>query len=336
MAGGSICNGPKNLSPSPSFSNIPPPSSSTGQAITHEIASRRPALLDQHARPAEFNGSLGWPSACRPLLRLLSVMDCGLEIEERYPRNHDPREPRRRRLNFVRSSSRSRRNSSSSDDYALMHSTFVNARPIRAEERERHDPRMLQQQEHAFRQMHGQNQEMHQRLQWHENEMRQRQQIEQAQFHHHQQQQQQQQQQQHMLQHGHGHPPPPPPPPFGPHHHQQQHQLHNQPHHHDGFPPGIEPVHHDEHANMIDIAPRPRSRMPSQLRHGGGRSPSRGRSHRRHHSGASIYSDERDDYAHVGRRHNRSPVVYGSSHDSFDDLMATHNPGIQRVVGRRR
>ncbi|KAL8672511.1 MAG: hypothetical protein Q9168_003014, partial [Polycauliona sp. 1 TL-2023] len=89
----------------------------------------------------------------------------GLEIEERYPRSNNPREPRRKRLNFVRSSSHSRRNSSSSDDdYALMHSSFHTARPIREEMRERHDPQMLMHQEHAMRQLHGQNQEMHRRL----------------------------------------------------------------------------------------------------------------------------------------------------------------------------
>ncbi|KAI4099781.1 MAG: hypothetical protein LQ339_005803 [Xanthoria mediterranea] len=85
----------------------------------------------------------------------------GVEIEERYPRTNDPREPRRKRLNFVRSSSRSRRNSSASDDYALVRSSFHNARPIRAEMRERHDPRILQQQEQAIRQLHGQNQAIH-------------------------------------------------------------------------------------------------------------------------------------------------------------------------------
>ncbi|KAI4278188.1 MAG: hypothetical protein LQ337_001202 [Flavoplaca oasis] len=183
-------------------------------------------------------------------------LEGGLEIEERYPRTNDPREPRRRRLNFVRSSSRSRRNSSSSDDYALMHSSFYNARPIRAEMRERHDPHILQQQDHAIRQLHGQNQQMQHQLQWQE-EMRRRQQIEQA-----------HQQQQQMLQHGHGHPPPPP-------------MIHQHPQHHDGFPPGIEPVHEEFHPqpHIKEIAPRPRSRMPDHLQHGG-KSPTRGRSHR--------------------------------------------------------
>ncbi|KAI4284265.1 MAG: hypothetical protein L6R38_001542 [Xanthoria sp. 2 TBL-2021] len=249
-------------------------------------------------------------------------LEGGLEIEERYPRSNDPREPRRRRLNFVRSSSRSRRNSSSSDDYALMHSSFYNARPIRAEMRERHDPRILQQQEHAIRQLHGQNQQMHHQLQMQE-QMRRQHEIQQA---HH--------PQQHMLQHGHGHPPPPPPP-FG-HHPHEQNRLHNHPHP-DGFPQSIEPVHHEEfhpQPNVVEIAPRPRSRMPAHVQHGG-RSPSRGRAHRRHHSGPSIYSDDRDSNPDVRRRH-RSPVSYGSSPDSFDDLIPTHAPGIRRVIGRRR
>ncbi|KAL8896540.1 MAG: hypothetical protein Q9192_003041 [Flavoplaca navasiana] len=237
-------------------------------------------------------------------------LEGGLEIEERYPRTNDPREPRRRRLNFVRSSSRSRRNSASSDDYALMHSTFYNARPIRAEMRERHDPRILQQQDDAIRQLHGQAQQMQHQLQW-QDEMRRRQQIEQA-----------HQQQQHMLQHGHGQPPPPPmihqPP--------QQHQIQPQPHH-GGFPPGIEPVHEEfqPQPEIVEIAPRPRSRIPNHVQHGG-KSPTRGRSHRRHHSGPSVYSDDGDSYVYVPRRRrHRSPIVYGSSHDSFDDLMPTVN-----------
>ncbi|KAL8926934.1 MAG: hypothetical protein Q9172_001595 [Xanthocarpia lactea] len=229
----------------------------------------------------------------------------GLEIEERYPRTNDPREPRRRRLNFVRSSSRSRRNSSSSDDYALMHSSFYNARPIRAAERERHDPQMLQQQEQAMRQLQGQNHEMHQQLQWHE--MRRQHEIEQA----------HRQQQQMLQQQAHGQPPAPPPIP--------QQRLQNQPHH-DGFAPGIEIVHPEgrhPQANLVEITPRPRSRMPNHLQHGG-RSPARGRSHRRHHSGASIFSDDCDSYRDVRRRH-RSPVDHGSSHDSFDDLMPSYS-----------
>ncbi|KAL8811776.1 MAG: hypothetical protein Q9223_001439, partial [Gallowayella weberi] len=218
-------------------------------------------------------------------------LEGGLEIEERYPRTTDPREPRRRRLNFVRSSSHSRRNSSSpDDDFALMHSTFFNARPIRAEMRERHDPRMLQQQENQMRQLHGQNQQLHgqnqqllQQLHW--DGMRRRQEIEHA--------------QQAMLQHGHGHPPPPPPP--GHHPHEQQR---------------IEPVYEEWHPpaqarpNYVEIAPRPRSRMPHHLQHGG-RSPSRGRAHGRHHSGTSIYSDDLDSLRDCHRRRPRSPVVYG-------------------------
>lgn len=242
------------------------------------------------------------PTMCFPRLA------GGVEIEERYPRTNDPREPRRKRLNFVRSSSRSRRNSSASDDYALVRSSFHNARPIRAEMRERHDPRILQQQEQAIRQLHGQNQHMQHQLQLQE-QMRRQHEIEPA---HH--------PQQHMLQHGQAHPYPPPPP-FGPHP-QEQHRLHGHPHP-NAFPPGIEPVHQEEfhpQANYEEIAPRPRSRMPAHMQHGG-RSLSRGRAHRRHHSGTSIYSDDRDSYPDMRRRH-RSPVFYGSSHNSFDDLIA--------------
>ncbi|KAI4238150.1 MAG: hypothetical protein LQ349_001292 [Xanthoria aureola] len=236
----------------------------------------------------------------------------GVEIEERYPRTNDPREPRRKRLNFVRSSSRSRRNSSASDDYALVRSSFHNARPIRAEMRERHDPRILQQNEQAIRQLHGlnqhlqgQNQHMQHQLQLQE-QMR-RNEIEPA---HH--------PQQHMLPHGQGHPypPPPPPPPCGPHP-QEQYRPGGHPNL-DAFPPGIEPVHHED---IPEIAPRPRSRMPAHVQRGG-RGPSRGRAHRRHHSGTSIYSDDRDSYPDM-RRRPRSPVFYGSSHDSFDDLIPT-------------
>ncbi|KAL8729020.1 MAG: hypothetical protein Q9166_005021 [cf. Caloplaca sp. 2 TL-2023] len=246
-------------------------------------------------------------------------LDGGLEIEERYPRTNDPREPRRKRLNFVRSSSRSRRNSSSSDDYALMHSSFYNARPIRREMQERHDSRILEQQARNMRLLQDQNQQMHYQLQRQE-DMRRRYEIEQA-------------NQQQMLQHGHGHPPPPPPPG---HHPPDQHGLQHHPHH-AGYPEGIEPVHEEwhPHARVVEIVPRPRSRMPTHLQHGG-RSPSRGRSHRRHHSGPSIYSDDRDSYRGSHHRRHRSPVVYGSSHDSFDDLIPTHTPGIQRVIRRRR
>ncbi|KAL9600941.1 MAG: hypothetical protein Q9219_002876 [cf. Caloplaca sp. 3 TL-2023] len=234
-------------------------------------------------------------------------LDGGLEIEERYPRTDDPREPRRKRLNFVRERSSGRE----SDDHALVYSSFHQTRPIRNEMRERHDPRLLQQQEQHLRQLQGQNQELHRRLMW--EEQRRRYEIEMA----HQQ---------------HSHPPPPPPPPgmLGHHPREQPRIMH---HPHEGLPEGIERV-EDPQPRVVEVRPRSRSRMPSNLRHG--RSPSRGRAHRHRHSGASIYSEDRDswrDYNH--RQRGRSPVVYGSSHDSFDDLLPGHGPHIHRIVPRR-
>lgn len=236
----------------------------------------------------------------------------GLEIEERYPRTKDHREPRRKRLNFVRDRSSSRR---SSDDYALMRSSFHQTRPIRAEMQERHDPRHLQQQEMHMRQLQGRNQELQHRLML-EEEQRTRFMIEQA--------------------HQHGGHPPPPPPPHGMigHHPHEQQQILQHPHH-NGFPEGIEPVEeeYNPRPHVVEVQPRPRSRMPNHLHHG--RSPSRGRSNGHHHSGGSIYSDDRysdRDYDH--RRRGKSPIVYGSSHDSFDDLI--HNPHVQRINPRRR
>ncbi|KAL8951266.1 MAG: hypothetical protein Q9222_002745 [Ikaeria aurantiellina] len=236
----------------------------------------------------------------------------GLEIEERYPRTNNPREPRRKRLNFVKDRSHSR---SSSDDYALMRSSFVNARPIRAEMQERHDPRMLLQQEQQMRMLHGQNQQLHgQNQQLHHQlqqiDMQRRHEIEQAPHY--------------------GHPPPPPPPPHAiGHHSHEQARLQQHPHH-DYADEEWRPA-----PQVIEIQPRPRSRMPEYVQHGRGRDLSRGRSHRRHHSGASVYSDDHDSYRDY-RRRQRSPIVYGSSHDSFDDLIPTHNPHIQRIVNRRR
>ncbi|KAL8968439.1 MAG: hypothetical protein Q9197_004888 [Variospora fuerteventurae] len=142
----------------------------------------------------------------------------GLEIEERYPRTNDPREPRRKRLNFVRDRSSPRR---SSDDYALVRSSFHQTRPIRAEMQERHDPHLLQQQEMYMRQLQGQNQELQHRLRL-EEEQRRRFLIEQA-------------------RQNHGYPPPPPPPSPGRigHPHEQQRIMH---HPHEGYPDGVEPV----------------------------------------------------------------------------------------------
>lgn len=238
----------------------------------------------------------------------------GLEIEERYPRTNDPREPRRKRLNFVRDRSSSRR---SSDDYALVRSSFHQTRPIRAEMQERHDPHVLQQQEMYMRQLQGENQELHHRLRL-EDEQRRRLLTEEA----HQ---------------NHGHPPPlsaPPPGRIG-HPHEQPRIMH---HPHEGYPDGVEPVEEWQphtRPRIVEVQPRSRSRMPNHLHRG--TSPTRSRSHRRHHSGASVYSNDRySDIDPDRRRRGRSPIVYGSSHDSFDDLLPTHNPHIQRVNPRRR
>ncbi|KAI4147258.1 MAG: hypothetical protein L6R39_003171 [Caloplaca ligustica] len=234
----------------------------------------------------------------------------GLEIEERYPRTNDPREPRRKRLNFIRNQNSSRRDS---DDYALMRSSFHNARPIRAEMREQHDPRVLQQQEMHMRQLQAQNQDLTNRLAWQADQQR-RIEAEQAQ--------------------NHGHPPPPPHPPGMIAHPPQQPRIMHHPH--EGYPEGIEPVQEWQPAprpHIVEAQPRPRSRMPNNIHHG--RSPSRGRSHGRHHSGGSIYSDDRySDRDNDRRRRGRSPIVYGSSHDSFEDLL--RHPHIPRVDRRRR
>ncbi|KAI4132235.1 MAG: hypothetical protein LQ338_000787 [Usnochroma carphineum] len=223
-------------------------------------------------------------------------LEGGIEIEERYPRTNDPREPRRRRLNFVRDRSSSR---TSSDDYALMHSSFYQARPIRAEMREQHDPQVLQQQQMHMRQLQGQNQELRNHLVL---EARRRFELEQAQHP--------------------GHSPPPPPPPpgtIGPGPQQRR----------------IEPVEPHPQPQIVEVQPRPRSRVPHHVHRG--RSPSRDRGHRRHHSGASIYSDDRySDRDHDHRRRGRSPIVYGSIHDSFDDLMSEHHPHVRRDNPWRR
>ncbi|KAI4186096.1 MAG: hypothetical protein L6R41_003696 [Letrouitia leprolyta] len=232
-------------------------------------------------------------------------LDGGLEIEERYPRTTDPREPRRRRLNFVRERSSTR---SSSDDHALVYSSFHQTRPIREEMRERHDPLLLQQQEQYMRHLQGQNQELQHRLMW-EEQQRRRHEIEMA--------------------HQHHGPPPPPPAPGMIAHHEHPRIMH---HAHEGLPEGIERI-EENHPNVVEV--RPRSRMPSHVRHG--RSRSRGRSHHRHHSGASIYSDDRERWREYDRRRRgRSPIVYGSSHDSFDDLLPRQGPHVQRIVPRRR
>ncbi|KAL8722695.1 MAG: hypothetical protein Q9225_000862 [Loekoesia sp. 1 TL-2023] len=233
-------------------------------------------------------------------------LEGGLEIEERYPRTNDPREPRRKRLNFVRERSSAR----SSDDHALVYSSFHQTRPIRNDMRERHDPHVLQQQEQYMRQLQGQNQQLQgqnqhlHRLMW-EEQQRRRHEIEMAQ-----------------QQHGHI---PPPPPPGRIAHHEQPRIMH---HPHEGLPPGVERV-EEPHLppNVVEV--RPRSRMPNNVHHG--RSPSRGRSHRRHHSGGSIYSDDRDSWKDYDRRRRgRSPLFYGSSHDSFDDLLPGHGPHRRR------
>lgn len=234
-------------------------------------------------------------------------LDGGLEIEERYPRTNDPREPRRRRLNFVRERSSTR---SSSDDHALVYSSFHQTRPIREEMRERHDPLVLQQQEQYMRHLQGQNQELQHRLMW-EDQQRRRHEIEMA--------------------HQHHGPPPPPPPPGMIAHHEHPRIMHRP---HEGLPEGIERIEEfHPRPNVIEV--RPRSRMPSNVRHG--RSRSRGRSHHRHHSGTSIYSDDRESWRDYDRRRRgRSPVIYGSSHDSFDDLLPGNGPHVQRIVPRRR
>ncbi|KAL9608552.1 MAG: hypothetical protein Q9167_006628 [Letrouitia subvulpina] len=60
-----------------------------------------------------------WPS---------SYLKGGVEIQERYPITDDPREPRHKRLHFVREPSSPRR---SSDEWALVHSSFNANRPRR-------------------------------------------------------------------------------------------------------------------------------------------------------------------------------------------------------------
>ncbi|KAL9030943.1 MAG: hypothetical protein Q9196_000990 [Gyalolechia fulgens] len=234
-------------------------------------------------------------------------LDGGLEIEERYPRTNDPREPRRRRLNFVRERSSTR----SSDDHALVHSSFHQTRPIREEMRERHDPLLLQQQERHMLHLQGQNRELLHRLRW-EEQQRGRREIE-------------------MPHQQLGNPPPPFPPDMIAH--QEQPRIMQQPH--GGLPVGIErgeEIHHPR-PNVVEV--HPRSRMPGHVRHG--RSHSRGRSHGRHHYGASVYSDDRDSWRDYDqRRRGRSPIVYGSSRDSFDDLLPGHGPHVQRIIPRRR
>ncbi|KAL9022184.1 MAG: hypothetical protein Q9185_000584 [Variospora sp. 1 TL-2023] len=169
----------------------------------------------------------------------------GLEIEERYPRTNDPREPRRKRLNFVRDRSSPRR---SSDDYALVRSSFHQTRPIRAEMQERHDPHLLQQQDMYMRQLQGENQELQHRLRL-EEEQRRRFLIEQA-------------------RQNHGHPPPPPPPPRRiDQPHEQQRIMH---HPHEGYPDGVEPVEQWQphpRPHIVEVQPRSRSRMPNHLHH---------------------------------------------------------------------
>ena len=232
----------------------------------------------------------------------------GIEVEERYPRTNDPREPRQKRLNFVRKGSSRRRDS---DDYALMHSTFNQARPIRREMQERHDPRMLERQHHQMQQLTHQNQD----LQWRNHQL--------------------EQERQHAIQQQQQFPPPPPPPHLlGGHHPQDQGRIPQFPHQHEGYPAGeefhphAEPHYIEREPRMIER--RPRSRMPSYVRTGRGRSPSQGR-HGGYHSGNSVYSDD----THRSRHHRgRSPSRWGSSHDSFDDLLPTHNPGIRRVISR--
>ncbi|KAL8663059.1 MAG: hypothetical protein Q9202_004199 [Teloschistes flavicans] len=217
-------------------------------------------------------------------------LEGGIEIEERYPRTLDPREPRRKRLNFVRDREGSNRRSS--DDYTLMRSPFNNARPIRREMQEIHDPRQLQQQEHQFRMIQGHNQQLQGQLRWTDDQRR-RLEFEQAQQHQH---------------------PPPPPLHIANHPHEQRHIQH--PHHgHAGGAEVVDEFHPQPHPNLIEIAPRPQSHLPHHVRH---QSHSRGRSQRRNHSGASVYSADHDHH----RRMQRSPTVYGSSADSFDDLLS--------------
>ncbi|KAL8939996.1 MAG: hypothetical protein Q9216_003048 [Gyalolechia sp. 2 TL-2023] len=221
-------------------------------------------------------------------------LDGGLEIEERYPRTNDPREPRRRRLNFVRERSSAR----SSDDHALVHSSFHQTRPIREEMRERHNPLLLQQQEEYMRRLQGENQQLQHHLMWQEQQRR-RHEIDMA-----------------HQQHEH-----PPPQGMIAHHPEQPRIMH---HAHEGLPEGIERIEEiHPRPNVVEV--RPRSRMPGHVRHG--RSHSRGRPHARHHAGASVYSDDRDSWRDYDRRRRgRSPIVYGSSHDSFDDLQPGHGP----------
>ncbi|KAL8700447.1 MAG: hypothetical protein Q9201_005452 [Fulgogasparrea decipioides] len=160
-------------------------------------------------------------------------LEGGLEIEERYPRTNDPREPRRKRLHFVRDRSSP---GSSSDDYTLIHSSFNQARPVRREMLQQTEHRahqlqgLNQQQDLQMRQLHGHNQQLQQQLTWQQEDMRRQLQLIQAQHQHHQ--------------------PPPPPPPIGPHQ-----------------PAGIEPVPEVWHSRprIVEVAPHPRSRMPSQL-----------------------------------------------------------------------
>ncbi|KAI4171360.1 MAG: hypothetical protein LQ343_004316 [Gyalolechia ehrenbergii] len=231
-------------------------------------------------------------------------LEGGLEVEERYPRTNDPREPRRRRLNFVRERSGAR----SSDDHALVHSSFHQTRPIREEMRERHDPLVLQQQDQLMRHLQRQNQDLQHLLMW-EEQQRRRHELE-------------------MPHQQHGQAPRPPPPVMIPPQEQPRIEHHPQ----EGFPQGIGRI--EENRPHV-VEGRPRAPMPGNVRHG--RNYSRGRSHGRHHSGASIYSDDRDSWRDYDRRRRgRSPIVYGSSHDSFDDLLPGHGPHVQRIIPRRR
>ncbi|KAL8747513.1 MAG: hypothetical protein Q9190_000601 [Brigantiaea leucoxantha] len=236
----------------------------------------------------------------------------GIQVEERYPRTNDPREPRRKRLHFVRDKSSSPR---SSDEWALTRSSFNTTRPRRhneMQERERW--------ENQQRLMHAEQQR--QQLEW--QNMQQRQQLQEMAQQRHQLQAMAQQRQLEQQQHphpGYG-PPPPPPPPLGGGHPHDPHRMMHPGHPHDIE--SVEEFHPHTGARVIEAAPR--SPLPRHVRTIRGRSPSRTRSHGHrppHHSGGSIFSDDTSDSYPVRRRpsrRRRDPFYYASSDDSFDDL----------------
>ncbi|KAI4166043.1 MAG: hypothetical protein LQ342_000474 [Letrouitia transgressa] len=207
----------------------------------------------------------------------------GIEVEERYPRTNDPREPRRKRLHFVRDPSDSPR---SSDEWALMRSSFHTTRPRRDHEMREHE---MREQIHMLndrqRQLALENQHQRQLLQH----------------------------QQQVMHH-----PPPPPAPIG----WDQHHGGGGG---GGHPPAVrmlpQPRYGDDDEVVEEwngpppqvVEVKPRAAMPRHVRsvrhgHGHGRGRSRSR-HRRDHSGGSIYSDS--------LRGHRS---HYSSNDSFEDL----------------